>query len=160
MVPQRRREERHRLGLRDQRPPSWAAGRLSAWAVWSWWIKDPEEERKGASRLPRTGRSAGPGKPLPAALGMKQKDLLSVPCCLARAWRCPAKKVGSLKEAKSPERGWHCLKNKKRYREMQSVGSAGGERVPLALAHEEAEEDLGGPISKTEQPFCSKMQRS
>lgn len=63
-----------------------------------------------------------------------------------------------MKKAKSSERCWHCLKNRKSYREPQSLGSAGGERVPLALAPEETEEDLGGPISKNEQLFCSKRQ--
>lgn len=65
-------------------------------------------------------------------------------CCSARAWGCPKKKVHSLKEAKSPERCWHCLKTKKRCRETQSLGSAGNERMPLVLAQEVAEEDLGG----------------
>lgn len=71
-------------------------------------------------------------------------------CYLARAWRCPKKKVHSLKETKSLERCWHCIKNKVRFRGTQSLGSA----------QEVAEQGLGGPVSKNRQLFCSKRQWS
>lgn len=73
-------------------------------------------------------------------------------CCLARAWRCPKKKVHNPKEAKSPESRCHCIKDKKRGRGSQGVG---GERMPLALAQEAAGEDLGGWISENRQSSCS-----
>lgn len=70
-------------------------------------------------------------------------------CYLARAWRCPKKKVHSLKETKSLERCWHCIKNKVRFRGRQSLGSAGDEKMPLALAQEVAEQGLGDQSVKT-----------